>query len=111
SPIPRCAASSDGSSCHWPSAHLLALPGVVISWPPTPTTPRCPGPVAAVHRIFIVTALLCALAYAAWEIRETTRTGEALAAVRGALALLVAAGTGVYLRSLRGLGAKLTPRE
>ncbi len=34
-----------------------------------------------------------------------------LAGVRGALALLVAAGTGVYLRSLRGLGAKLTPRE
>ena len=76
-----------------------------------PPTPRGPGPVAAVHRIFIVTALLCALAYAAWEFREMARTGEALAGVRGALALLVAAGTGVYLRSLRGLGAKLTPRE
>src|SRR5438046_7420237 len=76
-----------------------------------PTTPRGPGPVAAVHRIFIVTALLCALAYAAWELREMARTGEPLASVRGALALLVAAGTGVYLRSLRGLGAKLTPRE
>ena len=76
-----------------------------------PPTPRGPGPVAAVHRIFIVTALLCALAYAAWELREMARTGEALAGLRGALALLVAAGTGVYLRSLRGLGAKLTPRE
>src|SRR5213594_3800403 len=76
-----------------------------------PTTPRGPGPVAAVHRIFIVTALLCALAYAAWEFREMTRTGETLAGVRGALALLVAVGTGLYLRSLRGLGAKLTPRE
>src|SRR5437870_796639 len=52
-----------------------------------PTTPRGPGPVAAVHRIFIVTALLCALAYAAWELREMARTGEALAGVRGALAL------------------------
>src|SRR5207302_524797 len=75
------------------------------------TTPRGPGPVAAVHRIFIVTALLCALAYAAWELNEMARTGEALAGLRGALGLLVAAGTGVYLRSLRGLGAKLTPRD
>jgi len=76
-----------------------------------PTTPRGPGPVAAVHRVLIVAALLCALAYAAWELNEMARTGEALAGVRGALGLLVAAGTGVYLRSLRGLGAKLTPRD
>src|SRR2546428_13382926 len=91
--------------------HLLAMPGAVISWRHMPTTPRGPGPVAAVHRIFIVTALLCALAYAAWELREMARTGEALAGVRGALAVLVAAGTGFYLRSLRGLGARLTPPE
>ena len=76
-----------------------------------PTTARGPGPVAAVHRVLIVAALLCALAYAAWELNEMARTGEALAGVRGALGLLVAAGTGVYLRSLRGLGAKLTPRD
>ena len=75
------------------------------------TTPRGPGPVAAVHRVFIVTALLCALAYAAWELNEMTHTGEALAGVRAALGLLVAAGTGAYLRSLRGLGARLTPRD
>ena len=75
------------------------------------TTRRGPGPVAAVHRIFIVTALLCALAYAAWELNEMAGTGEALAGVRAVLALLVAAGTGLYLRSLRNLGAKLTPRD
>ncbi len=76
-----------------------------------PTTARGPGPVAAVHRVLIVAALLCALAYAAWELNEMARTGEALAGVRGALGLLVAAGTGVYLRSLRSLGARLTPRD
>src|SRR5207247_2509665 len=92
---------------HCPYAHLLAMPGAVISWTHMPTTPRGPGPVAAVHRIFIVTALLCALAYAAWELNEMARTGEALAGLRGALGLLVAAGPGVYLRRLRGLGAAL----
>jgi hypothetical protein len=76
-----------------------------------PTASRGPGPVAAVHRIFIVAALLCALAYAAWELNEMAHTGEALAGVRGGLGLLVAAGTGLYLRSLRGLAAKLTPRD
>src|SRR5438034_10431982 len=94
-----------------PYQHLLAMPGAVISWTPMPPTPRGPGPVAAEHRIFIVTALLCALAYAAWELREMARSGEALAGVRGALGLLVAAGTGIYLRRLPGLGAQLTPRE
>ncbi len=74
-------------------------------------TSRGPGPVAAVHRIFIVSALLCALVYAAWEVREYGRTGEALAAVRGAVALLVGAGTAAYLRSLRTLGVRLTPRR
>ncbi len=79
--------------------------------PCMPTTSRGPGPVAAVHRVLIVAALLCALAYAAWELNEMARTGEVLAGVRGALGLLVAAGTGVYLRSLRSLGARLTPRD
>jgi hypothetical protein len=72
---------------------------------------RGPGPVAAVHRIFIVAALVCALVYAAWEAIELSQTGEVLAGARAVLALAVSVGIGVYLRSLRGLGAKLTPRE
>jgi len=59
------------------------------------------------HRILIVAALLCALAYAAWEANEYRRT----ALVRCAVALLATAGIGVYLRSLRGLADKLTTRE
>jgi hypothetical protein len=70
-----------------------------------------PGPVAAVHRILIVTALIATLFYAAWEARESTRTGETLGLVRSAGAFLIAIGIGVYLRTLRGLGAKLTPRD
>jgi hypothetical protein len=73
--------------------------------------PSGPGPVAAVHRIFIVTALLCALVYAAWEVLELRQTGELLAAARAFVAFAVAFAIGVYLRSLRGLGAKLTPRD
>jgi hypothetical protein len=70
-----------------------------------------PGPVAAVHRILIVTALIAALFYTAWEARESTRTGETLGLVRAAIAFLVSIGIGAYLRTLRGLGAKLTPRD
>jgi hypothetical protein len=76
-----------------------------------PTPPPGPGPVAAVHRLLIVTALLCALAYAAWELNEMAKNGEVLGGVRAAVALLVAGGIVVYLRSLRGLRAKLTPRD
>src|SRR2546428_1324243 len=85
------------------------MPGIVIAWTHMPPTPRGPGPVAAVHRVLIVAALLCALAYAAWELNEMARTGEALAGVRGALGLLVAPGTGVYLRRLAGLRGRLAP--
>jgi hypothetical protein len=75
------------------------------------TPSRGPGPVAAVHRIFIVAALLCALFYAGWEALELAQTGEVLAGARAVVAVSVAIGIGVYLRSLRGLGARLTPRE
>jgi len=78
-----------------------------MSRPPAPG----PGPIAAVHRLFIVAALLCALVYAAWEVVDLAQTGEALAGARAAVAIVVAAGIAVYLRSLRGLGARLTPRE
>ena len=72
---------------------------------------RGPGPVAAVHRILIVAALVCALLYAGWEGLRFRETGEALAAARTALAVVVAIAIAVYLRSLRDLGDKLTPHE
>jgi hypothetical protein len=76
-----------------------------------PAMSGTPGPVAAVHRIFIVTALLCALVYAGWEALELAQTGELLAGARALVALAVAVGIGVYLRSLRDLAARLTPRD
>jgi hypothetical protein len=72
---------------------------------------RGPGPVAAVHRITIFTALVGALVFAAWEVREYARTDATGAAVAAALAFSVAAGIAVYFRSLRGLGAKLSARD
>ncbi|HLK11344.1 MAG TPA: hypothetical protein VKW76_08180 [Candidatus Binatia bacterium] len=70
---------------------------------------RGPGPIAVVHRILIATALLAALAYAAWETAGYARTREVAAAARAALGVLVAIGLALYLRSLRGLAARLTP--
>jgi hypothetical protein len=70
---------------------------------------RGPGPIAGVHRILIATALLAALAYAAWEAAGYARTGERGAAARAAAAVVVAIGLALYLRSLRGLAARLTP--
>jgi hypothetical protein len=64
-----------------------------------------------VHRILIVAALLCALAYAAWEGNEYRRTAEGGALVRCAVALFAAGGIALYLRSLRGLADKLTAHE
>ena len=68
--------------------------------PPTPG----PGPLLAVHRITIVTALLGAVAYTAWAIGQ----GETAGAIGGLAATAV---IGLYLRNLRArLAAKLTPR-
>jgi hypothetical protein len=75
------------------------------------TPRRGPGPVATVHRILIGAALACALVYGGWELREFVRHGAAGSALRAALAFVAGAGIGLYLRSLRGLGAKLTPRD
>ena len=33
------------------------------------------GPLATVHRIFMMTALVCALVYAAWDVRWHGRAG------------------------------------
>ncbi len=70
-----------------------------------------PGPVAAVHRITIVTALLGALAYLAWEVNQVLSGGGPAAVLRAVVALAATIGIAVYLRSLRGLAAKLTPRH
>jgi ABC-type nitrate/sulfonate/bicarbonate transport system permease component len=62
-----------------------------------------PGPVAVLHRVTIVTALLGAIAYTAWAATQ----GSALGVVAG---LAVSAGIWAYLRNLRArLDAKLTP--
>src|SRR5262249_20491147 len=71
--------------------------------------PAGPGPLVVVHPILIATALAGALAFAAWEMREFVRTGSVWAAVVAGMALVVAVAFGVYLRSLRGLAARLTP--
>jgi hypothetical protein len=71
-----------------------------------------PGPVAWAHRLTIVTALLGALAYAAWEFSGWAGGGGPGPAVRGTVALGIAAGFGLYLRRLRArLIDKLTPRH
>jgi hypothetical protein len=70
-----------------------------------------PGPVAAVHRITIVTALLGAIAYFAWEVNQVLSGDGPLAVLRAVVAFAVVIGIGLYLRSLRGLAAKLTPRH
>jgi hypothetical protein len=70
-----------------------------------------PGPVAAVHRITIVTALLGALAYLAWEVNQVLSGEGPPAVLRAVVALAATIGIALYLRSLRGLAAKLTPRH
>ena len=62
-----------------------------------------PGPVAVVHRITIVTALIGAFAYTAWAAVERRPIGIAAG-------LVAAAVIAIYLRNLRArLDAKLKP--
>jgi hypothetical protein len=72
-------------------------------------TPPGPGPLVTVHRVTIWTALAGALAYLAWETNVLLGGWEVAAAVRVGLALVATVAIGIYLRSLRGLAAKLTP--
>lgn len=58
-----------------------------------------------------MTALLGAIAYLAFEVNQALSGGGALAVLRAAIALAATVGIAVYLRSLRGLNAKLTPRH
>jgi hypothetical protein len=73
-------------------------------------TARGPGPVAWAHRLLIASALVCGLVFAAWEFAEYRRVGGAAPMAFGLLALAVSGALALYLRSLRGLGTKLTPR-
>ena len=65
------------------------------------------GPLATVHRIFMMTALVCALVYAAWDVRWHGRAGFPGAA----LAVTVAVGIVLYLRAFRTRRARLAPPE
>jgi hypothetical protein len=75
-------------------------------------TSQGPGPLAAVHRITIITAFLGALAYLVWEINEVRTTGSAAAVARCVAAAAFVVALGFYLRNLRArLDAKLRPIE
>jgi len=68
-----------------------------------------PGPLAPVHRITIVTALLGALAYLAFEAHQLA-VGTGGSVLRVVLALAATVAIAIYLRHLRArLAAKLTP--
>jgi hypothetical protein len=71
---------------------------------------RGPGPVAWAHRLLIVTALCAAIVYALWELRQYSREGQGGSLVAAAVAAVAVGALGVYLRSLRTLRARLTPR-
>lgn len=68
---------------------------------------RGPGPLLWVHRLTIGTALAGAIVYTGWELRRFLR-GETDGLWWGLLAAAAAVGIGVYFRSLRRLGAKLS---
>jgi hypothetical protein len=72
---------------------------------------RGPGPVAWAHRLLIVTALVAAVVYVLWEVREYIREGDGGSLVAAAMATAAAIVIAVYLRSLRTLRARLTPRR
>jgi hypothetical protein len=66
---------------------------------------------AIVHRLTIWTALGGALAYFMWEVTQLGAGWHWVGAARAGLALVATVGIAVYLRSLRGLAARLTPRN
>jgi len=72
---------------------------------------RGPGPVAWAHRLLIVTALGAAIVYVLWELRRYAREGQAASLVAAGVAAVAVAAIAVYLRSLRTLRARLTPRR
>ena len=69
-----------------------------------------PGPLVGVHRLLISTAFVGAAFFTLYSARAFAVSGEGSVAMATLAALTVTIGLGIYLRSLRGLAAKLTPR-
>ena len=69
-----------------------------------------PGPLVGVHRLLIGTAFAFAAFFTLYSARAFAVGGDGSAAAMTVAALAVTIGLGIYLRSLRGLAAKLTPR-
>ena len=72
---------------------------------------RGPGPVAWAHRLLIATALGAAVVYVFWELRQYARDPQTGSLVAAGIAAAAAVAIAVYLRSLRTLRARLTPRD
>lgn len=68
-----------------------------------------PGPLAVFHRVFMTTALVAVLIYAAWALRAWTEGEGTGAAVQAGVAVVVAIAMTRYLWSLRGIGARPRP--
>ncbi len=71
---------------------------------------RGPGPIAVVHRLTIATALLASIAFTVYELIDFLQTRSSSALLGAIVGLIATGGFILYLRSLRGLAAKLTPR-
>ena len=72
---------------------------------------RGPGPVAWAHRLLIVTALGAAVIYALWELHQYSLEGRGTSLVAAGVAAAAVLVIAMYLRSLRTLRARLTPRR
>lgn len=70
-----------------------------------------PGPLVGVHRLLIGTACAGAAFFTIYSARAYAVSGDGSAATMTVASLAVTIGLGLYLRSLRGLAAKLTPRD
>lgn len=70
-----------------------------------------PGPLVVVHRLLIGTACAGAAVFTLYSARAFATSGDGSAAVMTVASMAVTIGLGLYLRSLRGLAARLTPRD
>ena len=69
------------------------------------------GPIVGAHRLLIATAVACGAIFTLFSGRAFFLSGEVSAALVTLAALAVTIGMLAYLRSLRSLAAKLTPRD
>jgi hypothetical protein len=76
-----------------------------------PPEERGPGPVAWAHRLLIMTGLGAAIVFLLWEIRQYARDGQGASLLGAGLAAAAVVVLVLYLRSLRTLRARLTPRR